>query len=299
MAEKLRYRPNHAARSLAMGRTNLIAYWSPGFQSSYSNDKTHTMHQLLKGYGYETITSMLSPDGKPFGDSAITRWKVDGIVIDGMGKALEHYPQLYPFQKTPTVRIESRSDIDLSIDVVLIGLYEPSRQAVQLLLNSGRKRVAHMLVDSTEAGEDRWRAYEDAMREAGRKMEFIRIPNGTFNDARLMVKRYVREYDCPDAIFCANDEMAIGTYRGLRDLGMNIPDDVALVGCDGIRETEYMDKPITTIVQPIELSCEQAWRLLRQRMEQPDAPIRKVEIKGQLVIRESSGTGSIQQRKEV
>ena len=73
----------------------------------------------------------------------------------------------------------------------------------------------------------------------------------------------------PDALFCTNDDGAIGCYRGLRDLGLRVPEDVALVGCDGIEDTEYLETPLTTIVQPVEELSRLGWEF--EKVALPDA----------------------------
>jgi DNA-binding LacI/PurR family transcriptional regulator len=96
-------------------------------------------------------------------------------------------------------------------------------------------------------------AYESVMQEAGRELEHIFTPLSRHlrRDARHTLAAYVREHGCPDAIFCANDEQAIGAHAALAELGRRVPEDVAIVGCDGIEETEHHVPPISTIGQPI------------------------------------------------
>jgi LacI family transcriptional regulator len=290
-AQEMRYRPNYAARSLATGRTNMIAFWSPGFHVSFFNTVAHQIQRKLRDNGYETIMGELGNSReKPFGELGLTRWKVDGIIMNGSGDWLDAYLQNHPSREVPLVHISVQNSA--SVDLVWLDLYPASRQAVQSLLDGGRKRIAHMLTASTDYAGGRRGAYQDVLREAGRKPEYISVPQGNRPDSRRMMKQYVRSHGCPDAIFCANDEMAIGAYRGLRDLGIKIPDDVALVGCDGIEDTEYLDTPLTTIVQPVKQMCDAAWQLLRARMDEPDAPIQRVVLEPQLVIRDSSGMES-------
>ncbi|MCC6422003.1 MAG: LacI family DNA-binding transcriptional regulator [Phycisphaerales bacterium] len=288
---ELRYRPNYAARALATGRTNMVAFWSPDFRAPFANKVAHQMHRLLKDHGYETIMSELSAlKDKPFGDAGLAQWKVDGIIINSGGSWLNTYPQASASRETPIIRISTEDDA--ATDLVLIDLLTPSLQAVRSLVDQGRQRIAHMLTGSTEYPSGRYKAYLDAMAEASRRPELIRITLGTRPESREAVKEHVKEHGCPDAIFCANDEIAIGAYRGLRDMGIRIPDDVALVGCDGIEETEYLDTPISTIVQPVQRMCEEAWRLLHDRLERPEEPLQKVRLEAVWTRRDSSEMGA-------
>jgi len=105
---------------------------------------------------------------------------------------------------------------------------------------------------------------------------------------RDLIKKYVAENGCPDAFFCHSDDVAIGIYRGLCDLKLRVPQNAALIGCDGIQDTEYLECPLTTIVQPVEEMCAKAWQFLLERLEQPDSKKQGIVLKPKLEIRESS-----------
>jgi LacI family transcriptional regulator len=103
-----------------------------------------------------------------------------------------------------------------------------------------------------------------------------------------LIQDYIREHGRPDAIFCHSDDVAIGIYRGLCDLKLRVPDDIALVGCDGIQDTEYLECPLTTLVQPVASMCAAGWQFLVERIEESDTKPQKVVLKPSLVIRDSS-----------
>jgi LacI family transcriptional regulator len=109
---------------------------------------------------------------------------------------------------------------------------------------------------------------------------------------RHAVTEYVREHGPPDGIFCHNDDFAIGAYRALRDMGLRIPDDVALVGCDNLEETAYLDVPLSTIAVPTEELCRTGWEFLYRRMHDPSAPLQCAILQPQLVVRASLGDPS-------
>jgi LacI family transcriptional regulator len=161
---------------------------------------------------------------------------------------------------------------------------------VEHLVSSGRRRIAYLVNNdlSNNPSEPRWRAYMSVMQEAGLPEELIVTTAPSRDTARLAVRDYVREQGCPAALFCHNDDMAIGAYRGLLDAGFRVPEDVALIGCDGIEDTEYLECPLSTIVQPIEEMCALAWTFLERRMADPQHPLQHARLQSHLVIRESS-----------
>jgi LacI family transcriptional regulator len=85
-----------------------------------------------------------------------------------------------------------------------------------------------------------------------------------------------------------NDDLALSTEIAFSKLGVQIGSDIAIVGFDGIEETEYFPCPITTVRQPIEEMCALAITFLKAQMEDPAAPLRQQILKPSLVIRDSS-----------
>jgi DNA-binding LacI/PurR family transcriptional regulator len=113
-------------------------------------------------------------------------------------------------------------------------------------------------------------------------------PSNQARDAYNCMRKYLAKQEHPEAIFCYNDQTAIGAYRALQEVGLNIPDDVALVGCDGIDMSQYMNPALTTIVQPFEEMCLMAWHFLQNRMNNSDIPRQEAILKCRLEVRGSS-----------
>jgi DNA-binding LacI/PurR family transcriptional regulator len=175
---------------------------------------------------------------------------------------------------------------------VRIDLFSATRAAVRHLLASGRRRIA-FLAPGHEPGSSRADAYRAVLVEAGLAPMFIDVPPAEgFSErarTRQAVRGVLRRRQRPDALFCFNDEYAIGALRGLRDAGLSVPDDVAIFGCDGIEETEYHDPPLSTIVFPFTEAARLGWEFLRQRIEDPGLPVQSAVLIPDLAVRESSG----------
>jgi DNA-binding LacI/PurR family transcriptional regulator len=99
------------------------------------------------------------------------------------------------------------------------------------------------------------------------------------------------QHPLPDAIFCQNDETALGAYSALRARGVSVPDRTALAGCDDIPYIRYLETPLTTLSLPVEEVCRQAWEILQRRMAEPDSPPSQVLLEATLIKRASSVTG--------
>jgi DNA-binding LacI/PurR family transcriptional regulator len=176
-------------------------------------------------------------------------------------------------------------------DNVQVDMEAGTREAMKHLIDSGFRRIAHAtFVRKSIAGESRRIGYSKAMRDAGLKQEFIHYPLTERQRpvTRQLIQDYIREHGRPEAIFCHSDDVGLGIYRGLCDAGIRVPADIALVGCDGIEDTEYLECPMTTLVQPVAEMCAIAWQFLQNRLAEPATPVQHSLLKPKLALRDSS-----------
>jgi LacI family repressor for deo operon, udp, cdd, tsx, nupC, and nupG len=94
--------------------------------------------------------------------------------------------------------------------------------------------------------------------------------------------------DRPTALFCENDEMAIGALKRIREQGLRVPEDISLVGFDDIPMADYCDPPLTTISQPAEAFGEKAVEMLIQLIDKKVLPERHVVLPFELTQRKST-----------
>jgi LacI family transcriptional regulator len=281
-AREMNYQPNRVARKLATGRNDVIALWIAGAHPYFATvlseaEKVLMQHNL-------DILHVVSGRGSHASDLNLF---ADGILALDRPMDVEEYVARGGDGRPPVVSMGCY--VCPLVDSVSVDLKTGARAAVSHLLEVGCKRVAMFLPGNLSGLETaRPRGYAEVMGEWGRETEYIPCPRDSRAPARAAIREYVRERGCPDGIFCFNDDMAIGGYRGLRDLGVRVPEDVALVGCDGIEDGEYLDAPLSTIAQPYEAFCERAWRLLQRRLENPDAPLESEVLPTTLTVRESS-----------
>jgi len=299
-AEEMGYVPNRFARSLVTGRTQIIALW--GFQihpSYYAKAIRHTSLKLRKDH-YDVHLIETNDDYQPqWAGRVLASSPVDGVLAFDSPRFVEAYLKSHRHLPKPIVSVGgSWSE---KTDFVGVDLFSGTVEAVEHLLGLGRSRVAYLLPrGKNRRGEPRREGYLAAMRRAKQAAELIVVDSPMYGVCRASVRAGVRDYvkanGCPGAIFCFNDEAAISAYRGLRDLSLRIPDEVAIVGCDGIEETEYFDVPLSTVALPTERMCELAWEFLQKRMAEPDAPPQRKVFKPELLVRESSGQHSRSER---
>lgn len=285
-ALEMGYRPNPHARALRMKKTGIIALWIPDQISTHYAHVAREMGRLVKAVGHELIISEVGvTDMKQIWSHV----PVDGIVAVDASKAVQVELELLSDKAVPLVSVGTYCS--QAIDNVQVDLRFGTAQVMDHLIGAGFRRIAHAtFVKRNLAYESRRVGYAEAMVAAGLKPEFIHYPLTERQRpvTRRLIQDYLREHGKPEAIFCHSDDVALGIYRGLCDAGVSVPEEIALVGCDGIEDTEYLECPLTTLVQPVAEMCAQAWLLLQQRLEDASKPAQHVMLKPALAIRESS-----------
>jgi LacI family transcriptional regulator len=286
-AQAMGYRPNPHARALKRGRTGILALWIPDQISTHYTGVARELSHLAKAARHELIITDVGDDRAV--EQVLSHVPMDGVFAVDAPHAVEAHLQSAIARSVPVISLGAHRPEQT--DYVQVDLFAGALKAMQHLVHSGFRRIVHATFEpASHAGATRRLAYEQAMRQAGLPPEFLYYPLS--EQQRPIVRRsiqdYVRQHGCPEAIFCHSDDVALGIYRGLCDMKLRVPRDVALVGCDGIPDTEYVERPITTLVQPVAKMCETAWQFLLRRLENPKLKRQHAVLEPALVIRESS-----------
>lgn len=279
---EMNYQPNRAARALATGRSHILSMWVGDLFHPYFVNVMHHMGEQLDRHRYELMIYRVR-NGAP----SPSTWTPDGIlaldepalVSDYLDSGSDHPPlvSMGPYYVERT-------------DFVGVDLYAGTEAAVQHLLSQGRRQVAYLVsAFGNHVGDARYDAYTAVMRGYGLPPEYIVSPDNSRALARKVMYAQVERHGHPDGLFCFSDDMALGAYRALCDLGIRVPDDTAMVGCDGIEDTEYLEVPLSTVEIPFSDLCAQAYTFLNRRIEDPALPLQRAVLTPHLVIRASSG----------
>jgi LacI family transcriptional regulator len=284
-AQKMGYRPNPHARALKRARTGIIGLWIPDQISSHYGRVTRELNHLAKQAHHELIISDVA------GDRTIAQ-VLSNVPMDAVFAVDAPHAVKAHIETTASVPVISLgAHCPDETDFVRVDLYTGAAKAMQHLINSGFRRIIHATFERTsQPHTGRRQAYEEAMQRASLQPEFLYYPLSEQQRpiVRQSIQDYIRQQGTPEAIFCHSDDVALGIYRGLYDLKLRVPQDVALVGCDGIQDTEYLESPLTTLVQPVAEMCEIAWQFLLKRLENPNLPRQTAVLEPELVIRDSS-----------
>ncbi len=284
-AAALRYRPNPTARALATGATQIIELWMMTHEdySPYFGTLHHCLHRIGVAHGYrlieEDVSRTISADTPVAPPS---QWPVDGILNCDFDPRSALYRHLTADRQIPIVHIGQEVDPDR--DYVQLDVHTGAQEAVTHLLAAGCRRVGMV----RSQADTRDTAYTEIMEDAGKGTEFVAASNHSRSAGRQALLDYVRTFGCPDGLFCANDELAIGCYLALMELGLRVPVDVLLVGFDGLENARLFPCPISSVIVPLEEMGRIGWELLVRRLSHPEAPVEQRVLVPRLEIRNSS-----------
>ena len=300
IAEELSYTPNLAARALATGKTGVIAVLSGALNQPYYANIAHVLETQITDSGYQMRLLHTHNDLHHL-VSSTNAAAVDGVIIAGRYHLVKEFRALAPQTFRSCVFIDTSKHSDT--DTIYNHLATAVEEALELMLKAGRTRLAYidhfdhsvravpaakqtLSVPTGTRGEERRRTYTDVMERAGLGVELIGR-NPQFTITPDSVREYLQEYGCPQGLLCVNDETAMYAYRAIRDAGYRVPDDVMMVGCDGLPFMECFEPPLSTIALPIAEICDLAWKFLQARIANPDLPPQQVTFDAKLIVRRS------------
>jgi len=288
------YQPHAAARNLVTRRSQIVGVVIPEtlpkvFSDPYFPAVLRGISDALVERGYHLMLSLLSPQQEEdFYQRALRGRVVDGIIVLSAQVTDPLIRRAYQ-EGLPVVSI-GRYPQEPAVSYVDADNVGGGRMATEHLLRLGRRRVATIAGPQTMApGIDRLEGYRAALQAWGLNPQPEWIVEGDFTEAggyvamrRLLPAR-------PDAVFVASDLMAVGALKALREAGLRVPEDVAIVGYDDVELARFTDPPLTTVRQPIYELGRMAVQLLLRQLEEGMRDPQRVILPTELVIRSSCG----------
>jgi LacI family repressor for deo operon, udp, cdd, tsx, nupC, and nupG len=208
---------------------------------------------------------------------------------DGLITLIAHIPKLHVEGRLPVVNA-CDCVTDRSISTVSVDNAAAAATAVRHLLTLGHRHIAFIAGPPSPISADRQRGYESAMQQAGSTLDRTLMTAGDYSvesGIRAVEHLYAKKRKF-SAIFCANDEMAIGAIRGIKAHGRRVPEDVSVIGFDDIRFARYTDPPLTTISQPKNELGREAMSMLIEILRGVDTPTLKRVLAADLIVRNST-----------
>lgn len=293
---ELGYVPNHAARALKRRATEQIALVIPDVGNPVYVQMAKSVQRVAAERGFQL--SLISTENGAMDERQVLRG-LDQRQLDGMVLvSLRPGPALLGRIREAAERIclIGSFPADLPVDAVRVDSGRGAELGVGHLLDQGRRCVA--LVNGTPGtvpAERRAQGYRDALLAAGVQVrpELMAEADFSMQSGYRAVDGLLRGAPDLDAVFCANDLMALGVLRRLRELGRRVPEDIAVVGMDDIDMAAMSAPTLSTVSLQAEERGRVATELLIERLSL-DGPLppRAVTVLPRLVVRESS-TGHV------
>jgi LacI family transcriptional regulator len=282
------YRPNGAARALAMQRHGAIGLVFPQMSGPYYTGVIVGLEEAAAGLGQGVY--IVGTQGRVRPEQLVTDLsrRVDGLVLTGRTVPDELIAELQR-QRLPVVLL-ARTAVGAS-DVVRTENTRSAQRLTAHLIEHGHKTIAFIGdPDSSPDTAERWDGFLKAHRRAragapkSPELSALRETEGRATATRLLGSRAR-----PTALFCANDEIAMGAYAAAAELGLKIPADVAVTGWDDIPVARFLNPGLTTVRQPLTEIGAVAARLLAERVNGSRRHASTTVLPTEIIIRSSCG----------
>ena len=191
----------------------------------------------------------------------------------------------------PVVIVDHRSE-GSGFPHVTVDNLRAALEATSYLISKGHKRIGFITGPlEIESARDRLRGYRLALEESGIAYDESLVLRGDFQQPTgyALIKEWLKSRkELPDAWFCSNDLMAAGALQALAEHGINVPDDVAVMGFDDLAIASHTRPKLTTVRQPIREMGQTAIRMLLRLIEGKQLEAKRVVLDTELVVRESA-----------
>lgn len=310
--------PNDSARYLKQSETNSIALLVKGITNPFFTKMIRIMEAYIQDKDYTTILRHVDneEDEVTVAESLVKERRLKGIVF--LGGAFMHDEKKLRALDVPFIfatignldkirgasvqaYAEEAEKSGLAYANIAVDDVEEVKKAINYLISQGHRKIGIITEGRNipSVGQLRFRGYQEALREnripyspdlvyeVKNSGERYTMPNG-YRGAQALLQRN------PDmtAVFCISDVMAFGACRAILDAGRMIPDDISVVGFDGIEESDYYNPRLTTIRQPVDQMAQHAIEFIFDMIDKKRKP-ENIVMPAELVIRESSGRARV------
>lgn len=287
---QMNYTPSNIARSLTSKKTNTVALIIPSLNNQFFPNLAHFLEVELYKHNYNVFLYSIN-DGREnllnYFEYVINNL-VDGVIIDSDLINEDDLKYLQRFG-IPVVLID-RLVSSGNVTTVSVQNFQGAKLASQHLIDVGCRRIGHLKGTENEitAKQRFWGYRTIANKYDWFDQTWITQANFSVEGGYKALKELMIRHNDLDGVFAANDLSAIGALKAAYELGLKVPDDLAIIGFDGIEMTNYMIPELSTMVQPLKLMCEQAVKELIKEIKGEKPDIKNHEFEVTLRINEST-----------
>ncbi len=293
VAKELRYTPHAAGRILSTRRTDSIGLLLPDLYGEFFSEVIRGADQTARQHRYHLLVSSSHTSREALEEALqVMRGRVDGLII--MSPHIDAHTLRANLPKSLPVVLLNCHVEDESFDSFNIDNFTGAYETVRHLMAHGHRQIAIIKgLEKNLDARERLRGYRRALQEGGNGcyIESYEI-NGDFSEASGYdaVKRILTLQPRPTAIFASNDSMALGALSALRETGVEVPREMALVGFDDIPVARYLSPALTTVHVSISELGAVAIKKLFEALREKNTHVKQHQVMpATVVIRESCG----------
>ena len=293
IAERLGYRPNRLARGLRSNKTGTIGVIVTDIANPFFGALVKGVERAARQHDYSIILQDTDEDYEREKEAiqVMLAERVDGLLITPVQTKTETIEELKE-AGLPFVLLGRYFD-GLETDYVVTDDVQGGYLATEHLIKLGHKRIA--MINGPlhiSSAKERFQGYKKALDHYGIELDESMVSTGaiTMDDGYRISKSLLSRTNRPTAIFTYSDFVAFGVMRAVREVGLRIPEDVAVVGYDDVGFSSCLEVPLTTVRIPKEKLGSKAMESLISKMsnERELAGFQKVKLPVKLVIRETT-----------
>lgn len=304
-ARELRFTPNASARSLSTRRTAALGVVLPDLHGEFFSELLRGLDRMAQQHGRHLLVSSSHHDSHGIASALrAMHGRVDGLIVMAPDVPADALAEALP-AALPTVLLNCAACPECAegghnlVQMLAVDNFGGAVAMVRHLAGIGHQRIAFIAgAAHNEDASERRRGYCTAMQELGLSVPTAYQPRGDFTEEGGLraTRALLDEPVMPTAIFAANDMMALGAILALRERGMRVPHDVAVVGFDDIPTARYVTPALTTVAVDVDTLGARAAELLLRVMDEHDRGANVVHSRHRevlsttLVIRASCGS---------
>lgn len=301
--EEMNYRRNGIARSLKRQRTETVGLVLGDISNPYSTELANAVREGLSAHGYNVFICISEQSAKEdiAAFDSLVDHNVDGLIVaTRSNKQGDSHLASIADSSLPIVAV-GRDFRHANVDNVSADNYQGGFEATQHLIDLGHERIAFLGAAYEDRGSlKRLQGYLDALKRhgleaderliTGRSRAIADVPGySTEKVGYEGMKRLLALPNRPTAVFARNDFTAVGAISAIKESGLSIPNDIAIVGFDDIPLAAHMMPALTTVRQPMREQGQIAAEMLLRRLTADDEVRREERILGcELIVRAST-----------
>lgn len=289
-AKELGYRPNILARSLITGRSKIIGLVVAYFENQFYPEAVEKLSKALQAEGYHVLIFMatLTADNVDQLLEELLDYQVDGMVMASVSMSSQLTTRCYN-EGVPVV-LFNRSQDDERLSAVTSDNLVGGRRVAEFLVAGGHERIGYIAGwEGASTQRDREFGFVKGLEDAGVSLFAKEVGNFHFDLTQEAARRMFSKAEIPDAVFVANDHMALAVMETIRsEFGLRVPEDVSIVGYDDVDLANWPSFSLTTVRQPSNRMVDETVKTLLAHINAGEITPRRVTIDGPLVVRKSA-----------